>query len=375
MKKIFIMMIALIAFTGLKAQKEGCVSGDCENGFGVYVFGSDTDWAGDKYEGYWKNGKREGKGTYTYANGSKYVGNTIANKRNGYGVFTWASGDKYEGGWKDGKKHGDGKYYFADGTSKTGTWVEDVYQETTTSDQKVTTGKKTGCISGDCSNGFGTYVFESGEKYAGNWKNDERNGKGTNYFASGASYTGEWKDDKKHGQGSYTYKPESTLEKYDGTYIAGSMEGQGTLTYKDGRKYVGGFHNDLFDGTGVYTEKDGTKKTGKWKCDMYLGTGVSSQITASKTTGNLASDSQTDAIKISSKANPCYAAFSFKSKEVKLHARLLGSSGKELGDFDLSEGSVIKLTGGGDFTIEVYCTEGAGKWEVVFVTQEQYDKN
>merc|ERR1712146_272366 len=39
-------------------------------------------WAnGDKYDGEWKNGKKEG-----------------------HGVLTWANGDKYEGDWKNGKK-------------------------------------------------------------------------------------------------------------------------------------------------------------------------------------------------------------------------------------------------------------------------------
>ena len=35
----------------------------------------------------------------------------------------------------------------------------------------ASTDKKTGCISGDCSNGYGVYIFSSGEKYEGYWKN------------------------------------------------------------------------------------------------------------------------------------------------------------------------------------------------------------
>jgi len=41
-----------------------CIEGDCNNGYGIYTFGN-----GDKYVGEWKDGKRHGQGTYTYADG------------------------------------------------------------------------------------------------------------------------------------------------------------------------------------------------------------------------------------------------------------------------------------------------------------------
>ena len=37
-------------------------------------------------------------------------------ERNGKGTFTFASGAKYVGQFKDDKKHGEGTYTFADGT-------------------------------------------------------------------------------------------------------------------------------------------------------------------------------------------------------------------------------------------------------------------
>ena len=36
-----------------------------------------------------------------------------------------------------------------------------------------------GCISGDCENGQGTYIWNDGEKYTGEWKNGVRHGQGT----------------------------------------------------------------------------------------------------------------------------------------------------------------------------------------------------
>jgi hypothetical protein len=42
----------------------------------------------------------QGKGSYTYGDGSRYVGMFKNDKRDGYGVYTYSSGDKYSGEWK-----------------------------------------------------------------------------------------------------------------------------------------------------------------------------------------------------------------------------------------------------------------------------------
>ncbi len=42
----------------------GCISGDCVNGYGTFIWAS-----GDKYVGEWKDGKPDGKGKKTYKNG------------------------------------------------------------------------------------------------------------------------------------------------------------------------------------------------------------------------------------------------------------------------------------------------------------------
>ena len=63
-------------------------------------------------------------GTYTYANGDKYVGGHKNGKKHGYGVYTFADGDKYVGEYRDGNKHGYGAYTKADGrVIRKGTWV------------------------------------------------------------------------------------------------------------------------------------------------------------------------------------------------------------------------------------------------------------
>jgi hypothetical protein len=49
-------------------------------------------------------------GTYTYADGNKYVGEFKDDKRNGQGTYTYANGDKYVGEHKDNKANGQGTY-------------------------------------------------------------------------------------------------------------------------------------------------------------------------------------------------------------------------------------------------------------------------
>ena len=50
-----------------------CIKGDCNNGYG----------------------------TYTYANGNKYVGEFKDDKRNGLGTYTFANGTVDKGIWKN----------------------------------------------------------------------------------------------------------------------------------------------------------------------------------------------------------------------------------------------------------------------------------
>ena len=75
------------------------------------------------------------------------------------------------------------------------------------------------CIEGDCNNGYGTYIYEDGRQYVGEWKDGERHGQGilTN-TADGNKYDGEWK--------------------YVGQFKNDEPHEQGILTTADGSKWV-----------------------------------------------------------------------------------------------------------------------------------------
>jgi len=60
---------------------------------------------------------------------------------------------------------------------------------------------ESGCISGDCENGYGAYIWPNGDKYEGEWKDGKMDGQGTFIFPIGEEHKGGFKDGKRHGQG------------------------------------------------------------------------------------------------------------------------------------------------------------------------------
>ena len=63
-----------------------------------------------------------GKGVLIWNDGKRYDGEFKNDKRQGKGVFTWKDGRVYDGEWADGKQHGRGIFIKQDGTKKVGIW-------------------------------------------------------------------------------------------------------------------------------------------------------------------------------------------------------------------------------------------------------------
>eukprot|EP01115_Flamella_aegyptia_P015821 TRINITY_DN9_c0_g1_i2.p1 TRINITY_DN9_c0_g1~~TRINITY_DN9_c0_g1_i2.p1 ORF type:complete len:366 (+),score=118.61 TRINITY_DN9_c0_g1_i2:333-1430(+) len=78
-----------------------------ENNLSLYI-DNFFDQGFDRYEGEFKDGIKEGKGSYYWVNGDKYYGEWKNDFICGKGEEWSASGSKYEGQYKDGKKHGEG---------------------------------------------------------------------------------------------------------------------------------------------------------------------------------------------------------------------------------------------------------------------------
>jgi hypothetical protein len=120
-------------------------------------------------------------------------------------------------------------------------------------------------------NGRGTFTFANGDKYVGQLMDDKLSGQGVLTFANGNKYVGEYKDDNFNGHGTFTF---ANGNKYVGEYKEGKREGQGTFTFASGDKYVGEFKGNKRDGQGTYTFANGGRHVGEWRDDSPNGQGI-----------------------------------------------------------------------------------------------------
>lgn len=219
MKNLNLLLFLFGISSSINAQ---CISGDCINGFGTWK------WHGAVYTGEFKDGNRNGYGHYSFSSGNTYTGEWKNNERHGYGVYNYhEEGYKtYAGEWVAGVRTGMGIMYYDDEqiSPKFGMWQKNDY---------LYKYENTGCLKGDCYNGYGIYTWNDGSRYEGNFKNGDRNGQGVYYYNSGAKYIGEQKNDSRNGIGTYYYPT--------------------------GNKFVGEWKNE-HKVTGIMYSKDGIKE-------------------------------------------------------------------------------------------------------------------
>lgn len=85
------------------------------DGRGTWTSGS----TGNSYTGSWHDGKREGVGTYNWARSNQqYVGGWVDDKRQGQGTLTWGNGNRFEGEFRNNQQYS-GTLHSADGTKHT----------------------------------------------------------------------------------------------------------------------------------------------------------------------------------------------------------------------------------------------------------------
>lgn len=142
----------------------------------------------------------------------------------------------------------------------------------------------TGCQEGDCSNGYGKYVYangnryvgeftggkphgqgilycSNGNKYLGQWENSWRQGRGKFIFQEGHVYTGGFQRNNFHGKGIMKY---SNGDRYEGNWRTNKPNGQGKYFFQKGGQYEGNFENGLFHGKGIMYYANGSVYEGEW---------------------------------------------------------------------------------------------------------------
>ncbi len=312
---LFLLGFLLFAINSGDAQ---CVSGDCQNGTGIFIFPS-----GAKYVGQFKKGKMDGIGTCYYTDGSKYQGHWSNSFPEGEGIRIDPDGTQHRGLWKRGKQVEEPKPAEALVEAPPPPVEEETPAES--QPQKEEKKQQTGCVSGDCENGKGIYIYPSGAIYIGEFVNGEIHGIGACYYTDGSKYQGEWvhrfpegrgtkifpdgkkwtgrwvkgqpvdnegrivenlfpdrelagddaeiqsgciEGDCQNGKGIFAYPDGS---KYEGTFKNGKPNGHGTFQDINGERYVGAFKDGFWEGEGTLFLPDGRRKEGLWKQGEFVG--------------------------------------------------------------------------------------------------------
>ena len=149
-KMLLLLIVFVICLLPLHVFAE-CTEGNCTDGKGTMIY---PEMAARKYVGQFKNGKRDGKGTYVLSDGTK-------------------PGDQkqYEGGWKEDMPSGKGTLTFYDGRKFVGEWkFETVVTKgsATYGGQEMPTTTRSFVISAQ-----GTMFYPDGRKEVGEFKNDK----------------------------------------------------------------------------------------------------------------------------------------------------------------------------------------------------------
>jgi len=194
------------------------------HGYGVCYFGEfGCEY---RYEGYFVQGQREGKGTMYYASGNIYEGDWHEGKRHGKGKFTWKeNGSYYVGEFVNGEMSGKGEIIYAFSAQAP------------------------------------SVQFVQANRYLGDFRDSLRNGVGTFYYANGAVYKGDWLENKKHGYGTFTSRDGRV---YTSEFRDGSI-------FQDGQLFVPTPSISLsFSLDGLLSQSESSDEVMTSLCNIYV---------------------------------------------------------------------------------------------------------
>ena len=125
--------------------------------------------------------------------------------------FTLPNGDIEIGARLNNTTYWNGTFKFNDGSYYSGDWENGIMH------------------------GYGMMHYADGGIYYGNWSNNLRHGEGDMTYSNQTTYIGNWKYDKQNGYGSRSMENETI---YDGDWLDGVEHGQGILTNPLGKRFA-----------------------------------------------------------------------------------------------------------------------------------------
>lgn len=97
--------------------------------------------------------------------------------------------------------------------------------------------------------GEGRMTTARGDVCVGSWKDNKMDGAFVINYASGVVYDGLMLNDVPHGVGKLTSA--NKLFHYEGEFVKGAKEGEGTMHWGDDRRYVGQWRANSMHGNGA----------------------------------------------------------------------------------------------------------------------------
>lgn len=216
---------------------------------------------------------KDGKGCYTWAaNKAVYDGTWLQDQPHGEGVMQipGSEGYTYTGGYSHGKRSGKGMCRFENGRVYVGSWKNDAMDGEGTL--------------------HGSPSIDDFEEYIGSFQRGHRSGHhGRCVYRNGDRYDGDWLDDQRHGRGELHLHPlacsvvtstlvtDSAVLFYSGCFerdaaVSGGEDAE--LQYADGSSYRGGVDHLQRHGNGVHRLANGDVYDGGFARDQRDGRGT-----------------------------------------------------------------------------------------------------
>lgn len=193
---------------------------------------------GNEIDGEFEGDRLNGRATFTWGSGDRFVGQVQDGIAHGWGVFTSKSGDTYNGSFEGGNMRGWGTMRFANG---------DQYE---------------GAFENGQACGQGHMISNNGDRYVGNYSDGHACGQGIKMWSDGRKYSGEWKKGRHEGKGRLSWPDGSWCE---GQWVKGQLHGKGVLINGHGDKYEGGWRWHQLHGAGTWTFASGVVFNGRWE--------------------------------------------------------------------------------------------------------------